>query len=154
MSAMKAKAKSKAKPVAPARAEPSKKTHEELAERLNLAQMRTYFDALPPDQRKVLKQLRDLIRAAAPGATDSFGYGIPSVRLKGKQLVYYAAWKNHASMYPIGSSMSKDQLKGWRTSKGTVQFPYKKPLPVDLIKQLVKARIQDLQSGSDDPRGI
>ena len=150
------KAKAKAKATKSSKAEPSKKTHEELAERLNVAQMRTYFDALPLDQRKVLKQLRDLIRAAAPGATDSFGYGIPALRLKGRQLVYYAAWKNHTSIYPIGSSIDKEQLKGYRTSKGTVQFPYKKPLPADLIARLVKARIDDLQSkkGEDDPRGI
>ena len=77
------------------------------------------------------------------------------MRLKGRPLVYYAVWKNHASIYPIGSSIDREQLKGWRTSKGTVQFPYKKPLPADLIKKLVKARIDDLQSKKtdDDPRG-
>jgi uncharacterized protein YdhG (YjbR/CyaY superfamily) len=121
----------------------SRKSADALAEELNRAQLKNYMAALAPAQRKILKEIRELIRAAAPKATDSFSYGIPAVRLNGKPLVYYAAWKNHASMYPIASSITKEELKGWRTSKGTVQFPYKKPLPAALIKKLVKARVRE-----------
>ena len=127
----------------------STKSTDALAEELNKAQLKNYFAELDAGPRKILKELRDLIFAAAPGATDSFSYGIPAVRLKGKPLVYYAAWKKHASMYPIATSVSKDELTGWRTSKGTVQFPYSKPLPEALIKKLVKGRIEDLRKGEE-----
>lgn len=130
---------------------PGKKSAAELAEALNQAQLKNYFAGLEPAPRKILKELRDLIRAAAPGAVDSFSYGIPAVRLKGKVLVYYAAWKKHASMYPVGSSIDRTtDLKGYRTSKGTVQFPFTKPLPAALIKKLVKARIVDLQKAKEE----
>lgn len=122
----------------------TRKSPDALAEDLNKAQLKNYLAALEPAQRKFLKEIRELIRAAAPAATDSFSYGIPAVRLKGKPLVYYAAWQKHASMYPIAASISKEDLKGWRTSKGTVQFPYAKPLPAALIRKLVKARIPEL----------
>jgi uncharacterized protein YdhG (YjbR/CyaY superfamily) len=122
----------------------SKKSTDQLAEEFNQSQLKNYLDALPPESRKILQALRALIRAAAPGATDSFSYGIPAVRLKGKTLVNYAAWKNHASMYPIAAGISAEDLTGWRTSKGTVQFPYKKPLPEALIRKLEKARIAAL----------
>ncbi|HEX6790896.1 MAG TPA: DUF1801 domain-containing protein [Candidatus Krumholzibacteria bacterium] len=125
-------------------AERSKTSPDALAEELNRAQLKTYMAGLVPAQRTVLKEIRELIRAAAPGATDSFSYGIPAVRLKGKSLVYYAAWQKHASIYPIASSITKEELKGFRTSKGTVQFPYSKPLPAALIKKLVKARIAEI----------
>lgn len=122
----------------------SKKSSDALAEELNKAQLKNYMAGLEPAQRKFLKEIREHIRAAAPKATDSFSYGIPAVRLNGKPLVYYAAWQKHASMYPIAASITKEELKGWRTSKGTVQFPYAKPLPAALIKKLVKARMGEL----------
>ena len=125
-------------------AERNRTSPDALAEALNQAQLKNYMAGLEPAQRKVLKEIRELIRAAAPAATDSFSYGIPAVRLKGKSLVYYAAWQKHASLYPIASSITREELKGFRTSKGTVQFPYSKPLPAALIKKLVKARIADL----------
>lgn len=128
------------------KASSSKKSADALAEELNRAQLKNYLAALDPAQRKFLKEIRELIRAAAPKATDSFSYGIPAVRLNGKPLVYYAAWQKHASMYPIPASITKEDLKGWRTSKGTVQFPYTKPLPVALIKKLVKARVSEVHS--------
>jgi uncharacterized protein YdhG (YjbR/CyaY superfamily) len=134
-----------AKARAKATATSSTKSSDELADELNKVQLKNYMEALEPGPRKILKELRDLIRAAAPGATDSFSYGIPGMRLKGKSLISYAAWKNHSSMYPIPPGITPEELKGWRTSKGTVQFPYKKPLPEALIKKLIKARIAVLQ---------
>jgi uncharacterized protein YdhG (YjbR/CyaY superfamily) len=111
-------------------------------EKESRAQLRAYKAKLQPSTRRRLKELADTIRKAAPGAVDAFSYQIPAFRYNGRILVWYAAWKDHLGLYPLSVEDRKFATqKGFKTAKGTVQFPLDDPLPASLIKRLVKSRI-------------
>jgi uncharacterized protein YdhG (YjbR/CyaY superfamily) len=112
------------------------------------AKRRAYFAMLPPAVRARMKAVRDIVRGIAPDAVEVFSYGIPGFRLDGKPLVWYAAFKQHTSLYPMTASIRKGHaaaLKGYKMSTGTVQFPLDGPLPTALVKRLVKARLAELR---------
>lgn len=113
------------------------------------AQLRAYLAAQPPKVRKSLQAIRGIVRSLAPGAVEVFSYGIPGFRLEGKPLVWYAAWKEHLSLYPIGGDLVRSlKVEGYKTAKGTIQLPLAEPLPTALVKRLVKARIAQLDTGA------
>lgn len=103
-----------------------------------------YLALVPEPARGTLQKMRAAIRSAAPAeASEAIGYGMPTFRYKGA-LVAYAAFKNHCSLFPMNASLIqafKEELKEYRTSKGTIQFPLDKPLPTALVMKLVKARV-------------
>jgi uncharacterized protein YdhG (YjbR/CyaY superfamily) len=112
-------------------------------------QARNYLAALPAETRKHVQKLRAAIRAAAPRAVDSFGYGMPAFSIDGKPFLWYAVWKRHSSLYPLSEATRRAlgaELEGYETSgKGTIRFPLDEPLPTALIKRLIKARIAELR---------
>ena len=103
-----------------------------------------YLANVPEPARTTLSKIRATIRSVAPPeATEGISYGMPAFKYKGP-LVYFAAFSKHCSLFPGSATLLgefEDDLKGYRTSKGTIQFPVDKPLPAALVKKLVKARI-------------
>jgi len=103
-----------------------------------------YISQFSPDILKKLKKLREVIKEAAPEAEEKISYRMPAYHLNGP-LVYFAAFKDHISLFPTGSPMEgfDEDLSGYRTAKGTLQFPLDKPMPYDLIKKIVKFRVAE-----------
>ena len=103
-----------------------------------------YLAAMPEPARNTFDKLRATVRSVVPAeATETISYQIPAIRHKGV-LVWFAAFANHCSLFPTAAVMNdfKNELKSFTTSKGTVQFPLDKPLPVALIKKIVKTRVE------------
>src|SRR5262249_1616581 len=102
-----------------------------------------YFAAASPSARAVLNEIREAIRSVVPAeATEIISYQIPAFKHK-TVLVWYAAFADHYSLFPTASIIQqfKDELKDYSTSKGPIHFPADKPLPLALIKEMVKARL-------------
>lgn len=118
-----------------------------------------YLAALPVDQRRTLKTMRALIKAAAPEATEVMSYGMPTYKLGGKALVYFGAATKHVSLYAVSDKDAAGkplaELKKYDTSgKGTVRFPPDKPLPAALVTKIVKANVARIRGRAASSRRV
>jgi uncharacterized protein YdhG (YjbR/CyaY superfamily) len=103
-----------------------------------------YLACVNADHRDALQELRQTIQAVVPNAEECIGYAIPAFRLEGRLFVGFAAFSNHCSFYPMSSKTLKkfrNELRNFQTSKGTIRFSPDKPLPVALVKKLIKTRV-------------
>jgi uncharacterized protein YdhG (YjbR/CyaY superfamily) len=103
-----------------------------------------YIRSFPPDVQKILEQLRKTIREVAPEADEAISYGMPTFKLNGN-LVHFAAFKSHIGFYPTPSGIEafEKELAPYKHAKGSVQFPINKPVPLDLVRKIVKYRVKE-----------
>ena len=106
-----------------------------------------YFSSLPKESKGILQRVREAIRQAAPDAEEVISYNIPAFRFHGF-LVSYAAHKEHIGFYPTPSGIDiyKSEIVKYKWAKGSVQFPMDKPMPIALIKKIVKFRVEETQA--------
>jgi uncharacterized protein YdhG (YjbR/CyaY superfamily) len=104
-----------------------------------------YIAGFPPETQKALEELRALIKASAPDATEKISYAMPTFDLNGHHLVHFAGYEKHVGFYPTGSGVEafKEELKPYKSGKGSVQFPLGQPLPTDLIRRIVEFRVEE-----------
>jgi uncharacterized protein YdhG (YjbR/CyaY superfamily) len=110
-----------------------------------------YISTFPEGTQRILEELRETIKAAAPEAGEKISYGIPTFTLNNTYLIYFAGWKKHVSIYPIptGSESFNKQVAKYMEGKGTLKFPLDKPLPLKLIAKIVKLRIAEHRQRTD-----
>lgn len=104
-----------------------------------------YVTSLPAAQRAALEKLRKQILAAAPGAEEHFGYGLPGFKHNGHPLLYIGAAKGHLALYGSVPAGFAERLKEFRVSKGAIQFTPERPLPKALVKDIVKAKAAEIE---------
>ena len=104
-----------------------------------------YILSFPEEVQEILNRIRGLIKNASSEVTESMAYGMPGYKTHGKPLVYFAAFKNHIGFYatPTGHEQFSKELSEYKQGKGSVQFPIDKPIPYDLIEQIVKFRVRE-----------
>lgn len=107
-----------------------------------------YINTFPEDVQQLLNGLRQTIREAAPEAEETINYQMPTFTLNGN-LVHFAAFKNHIGFYPTpgGIEAFKKELSAYKGAKGSVQFPIDQPLPLALIRRIVKYRVKEIMEG-------
>jgi uncharacterized protein YdhG (YjbR/CyaY superfamily) len=104
-----------------------------------------YIKTHPEDVQVILQSVRKTIKKTAPNATEAISYQIPTFKMQGRNLVHFAAFKNHISFYPTPSGIEnfKKELSEYKISKGTVQFQLNEPVPYALIDKIVRFRVKE-----------
>ena len=111
-----------------------------------IPEIKSYIEHFPKEVKGRLIQLHELIVNEHNNIIESFSYKMPSYKLKGKPLIYFAGYKNHIGLYAMSIAHEKFQseLTNYKQGKGSVQFPLNEPLPLDLIKRMVKFRVSEI----------
>lgn len=106
----------------------------------------TYIQKFPKEVQIIMQKVRKTIRSVVPNSNEVMSYGIPTFDLHDTHVVHYAAFKEHIGFFPTPSPIAvfKKALTPYKTSKGAIQFPYDKPIPYDLIKQIVVFRVKQI----------
>jgi uncharacterized protein YdhG (YjbR/CyaY superfamily) len=104
-----------------------------------------YISTFPADIQKILEKIRGIIKKQAPEAVESISYGMPGYKTNKRQLVYFAAYKNHIGFYatPTGHAKFAEELSTYQQGRGSVQFPLNKPIPYNLITRIVEFRVKE-----------
>lgn len=107
-----------------------------------------YIQNFPPKTRTILKKFRQLIKKAAPKATEGISYGLIGYKLNGRPLVYFGGWKNHIGFYATaaGHAAFQKQLSNYQGAKGSVKLPLSEPMPYSLITKIVEFRMKQNQA--------
>ena len=115
-----------------------------MAPKENFETVDEYISTFPKNVQITLLKIRQAIREAAPGAEEGISYKIPAFKLNGN-LVWFAGFKNHIGFYPRMSAIEafKDKLSPFKISKGTVRFPLNEPIPLELVKEIVRFRVKE-----------
>src|SRR5208282_5414259 len=105
-----------------------------------------YIASQPEAVQGILGLVRSAIRRALPGADEVISYKIPTYKLRGEAVLYFAGWKQHYSLYPAGARLAaafKDGLASYKVHKATIRFPFSEPAPVKLIERIAKFRAKE-----------
>lgn len=107
----------------------------------------TYISTFPLDTQKKLQQLREVMVSSIPEATEKIAYGIPTIQLKGKNVVHFAGYNNHIGFYPTPAILTKfkKELSPFKSSKGAVQFPLNQPIPFKLVQKMMAFRLEQMK---------
>jgi uncharacterized protein YdhG (YjbR/CyaY superfamily) len=111
-----------------------------------------YIAALPDERRAVMAEMRRVVNAAAPEATEVISYKMPALRSHGQFLVSYDAFKRHYSLVPASDAVVTGlgaEIEPYLAGKGTIRFPADQPLPLDLITRIVKIRVAENEAHAD-----
>ena len=116
-----------------------------MANRPTAGSIDDYIAGFPAGTQDVLREMRALIAATAPDATETISYAIPTFDLGGRHLVHFAGFAKHVGFYQVPSGMEafKEELAPYRSGKGSAQFPLGQPLPADLIRRIVAFRVEE-----------
>ena len=100
-----------------------------------------YIASCPEDVRTILQEVRRTIRGVVPDGEETMSYQIPTVKVGGRSVIHFAAWKHHLSVYPVpaGDEALDHELVPYLAAKGTLRFPYDKPIPYPLIERVARA---------------
>lgn len=112
-----------------------------------------YIAGFPPDVQAILQQIRATIREEAPEAQEAIKYQIPTFVLNGN-VVHFAAFKKHIGFYPTptGTKHFQQELSGYKAAKGSIQFPLSEPIPFDLIREIVRFRVEESREAAEAKR--